>query len=194
MRPRILISVLIVFSVALILIWLLRPKQPANSILLPQFSNTPGGSQQANQSVKAATPQQRPQPLAAHPIFPVRGTASPSEIIELSNQVQSGWVDKIVRPIEFYGKVVDENTNPVSGANVSFIYNRFSYPEASFTTNTVSDSSGLFSLSGVKGSTLGVQVQKDGYYSVKGDSQRSTIIYHALPLNRINPILQIRSD
>ena len=78
------------------------------------------------------------------------------------------WKQKVQRPIEFYGKVVDELGQPVKGANVSFSCNQFIPPAGSFTTNTSSDQAGLFTLAGVMGGTLGVHVEKPGYYPVKG--------------------------
>lgn len=67
-------------------------------------------------------------------------------------------------PIEFYGKVVDENTNVVGGAEVYFDCNDTSAEGTSFYhTNTGQD--GMFSISGIKGRGLNVKVSKDGYYS-----------------------------
>lgn len=78
------------------------------------------------------------------------------------------WANQVQRPIEFYGKVIDENGQPVDGANISFSWNQF-MPEQSFETNAFSDANGLFSVVGLAGATLGVHVQKDGYYSVKAN-------------------------
>src|SRR6267142_2069394 len=68
-------------------------------------------------------------------------------------------------PIEFYGKVVDENSNPVSGATISFQWVEVPKEEGNRTTNVDSDSSGLFSLHDARGPSLSVSVRKDGYYS-----------------------------
>jgi hypothetical protein len=75
------------------------------------------------------------------------------------NKLQEQWRT----PIEFYGKVVDENTNPVQDAKVDFDCNDTS-PEGTSFYHTTSDSNGLFSIRDIQGLLLGVKVNKDGYY------------------------------
>ena len=84
-------------------------------------------------------------------------------------------------PISFYGKVLDESTNVVAGANVRFrvatdpndeggAHNTATGTEY----HTMSDSNGLFSLTGVFGGTLTVVVSKDGFHS----TDRSGRMFH----------------
>jgi hypothetical protein len=77
-----------------------------------------------------------------------------------AEQAQAEWQT----PIEFYGEVVDENTNPVSGAQVDFDANDTSAEGTSF-YHTQSDANGLFSIKNIQGKILGVKVNKEGYYS-----------------------------
>jgi hypothetical protein len=81
--------------------------------------------------------------------------------------------------IVFYGKVLDENNEPVLGANVEFSWTQVQ-GQADFKRNTSSSAGGLFSLTGVNGSALDVHVSKSGYYSVKA-SNRENYTYMALP-------------
>jgi hypothetical protein len=67
-------------------------------------------------------------------------------------------------PIEFYGKVVDENTNPVSNAQVHFVWTDLSMAGNS-EKQTASDVNGLFSLREVSGKHLMATVSKEGYYA-----------------------------
>jgi hypothetical protein len=83
------------------------------------------------------------------------------------------WKESVHRPIEFYGKVVDENDQPIGGAKVIFSSDHLFPQEGSLKTNTMSDQNGLFSLSGVMGRGLGVEVKKTGYYPVKRANQTS---------------------
>jgi hypothetical protein len=66
--------------------------------------------------------------------------------------------------IRFYGKVVDEATNPVANAQIEL-----SWTDLSLTGNsaahTTSDINGFFSLEGVTGKNLIVRVSKQGYYA-----------------------------
>lgn len=75
-------------------------------------------------------------------------------------------------PIKFYGKVVDENDQPVAEANINFDWNDMS-PHGTSYAKTASDAQGLFSLEGVTGRILGVYVNKEGYYTFRGDSSQS---------------------
>lgn len=66
-------------------------------------------------------------------------------------------------PIRFYGRVVDQNDEPIHGATIHFEWTDLSTKGTSEATK-LSDSQGLFSLTGVQGKFLGVRVEKDGYY------------------------------
>ncbi len=97
--------------------------------------------------------------------FPAQNGAA---IVEgRSNQIQAeierGY-DQWRTPIQFYGKVVDENTNPVADANVHFVWTDLSEKGTSEKI-TASDQYGFFSLSDTNGKNLIVQVSKDGYYA-----------------------------
>lgn len=67
-------------------------------------------------------------------------------------------------PIEFYGLVVDDNTNAVEGVQVQFECNDLSSTGTS-TYHTESDTNGLFSIKNISGKLLAVKVRKEGYYS-----------------------------
>lgn len=69
-------------------------------------------------------------------------------------------------PIEFYGKVVDQNNQPVAGAEVeiewvgtSELYGGDGFGHKKLT----SDAKGLFVIKGIEGKRLGVLVSKEGY-------------------------------
>lgn len=72
-------------------------------------------------------------------------------------------------PIEFYGKVVDQDTNPVVSAYIDFDCNDTSATGTSF-YHTQSDASGLFSIKDIQGKILGVAVSKQGYYTSRRDN------------------------
>jgi hypothetical protein len=66
-------------------------------------------------------------------------------------------------PIEFYGKVIDQDSNAVSGATIEFLWTDLSR-EGTSRHSTESDERGEFGLTGVRGKSLGVEVSKTGYY------------------------------
>lgn len=68
------------------------------------------------------------------------------------------------RPIDFYGKVVDEKDQPVPGAEIEFGWTDLS-DDGHSERRTTSDGQGLFSLNGVNGKHLGIHITKEGYYT-----------------------------
>jgi len=68
-------------------------------------------------------------------------------------------------PVNFYGKVIDQDSQPVQGAKVRFQWTDMS---AAGTTEkfTGTDAQGSFSLTNEKGKRLGVYVSKDGYHAL----------------------------
>jgi len=91
---------------------------------------------------------------------------------DLLSESRKAWATSI----EFFGKVVDENGNPVSGANVRFQATDLS-KEGTSEYFTTSDQNGLFTLAGVKGKHLGVFVSKNDYHTLK--SNRTAFEYAA---------------
>jgi hypothetical protein len=79
------------------------------------------------------------------------------------------------QPINFYGRVVDENEQPVEGATVDFKWTDLS-PNGTSEYHTVSDASGLFSMVNQRGKRLSVTASKPGYYSA-GDARQASFEY-----------------
>jgi len=90
----------------------------------------------------------------------------PAGIAELVKGRQAALLRDFSWPISFYGKVVDQNTNPIVKADVLFMWNDTS-PTGTSKTGTFSDKNGLFSLEGAKGRGMSVYVSKPGYYTLK---------------------------
>ncbi len=122
-------------------------------------------------------PEQRTQPEPSKSL-PNKNTARPSEALiaemirsgtpERSNEIRQRILADWQQPIEFYGKVVDENSNPVAGAKIQFHWASMLEDDASSNSATESDSEGLFSLHGKQGGSLTVWVSKKGYLSLQG--------------------------
>ena len=122
--------------------------------------------------------------------------ATASNFITIASDVESDYVQRYMervnadhdfdwkQPINFFGKVVDENGQPVADAVVKFIWNDIS-TNGSSESQTVSESSGLFSLRDKRGKCLDVYVSKDEYY---GFSTSHQFFEYARPYNgRIIP-------
>ena len=89
----------------------------------------------------------------------------------VSNRVDPRMLDAMQGPIEFYGKVVDENSNAVAGAGVTFEWNDFTARGYRDGATTQSDTNGLFSLRGKQGWGMSVSVGKEGYYGTHDSKQ-----------------------
>lgn len=71
-------------------------------------------------------------------------------------------------PIQFYGRVLDEQDQPVSDAKVEYFWNGIEekYGDDGVGRETMrSDSQGMFTIKGIHGKVLKLLVRKDGYYS-----------------------------
>ncbi len=89
------------------------------------------------------------------------------------------------KPINFYGKVLDESNEPVSGAIVHFswdgtVTNRNTLEFRDWPTisaETTSDNNGRFSITGKSGTVLNVSVAKAGYYSSRTNRSNDNFKY-----------------
>jgi hypothetical protein len=108
------------------------------------------------------------------------------EVSNYNQQLLTEWQ----APINFYGKVVDESNNPVSGAGVQFGWSETPRDYAGHTSTTTSDTAGLFELHGVHGPSLEVSVGKQGYDTSHRDTTAFTyaISGHFSP-DPFNPVV-----
>lgn len=74
------------------------------------------------------------------------------------------------RPIEFFGKVVDEQNKPVDGASIRFVWSDLSSKGTS-EAHTFSDVDGLFCLKGVRGKGLSVHISSADHYVSQSRNQ-----------------------
>jgi hypothetical protein len=76
-------------------------------------------------------------------------------------EVDGNWEWKM--PINFWGQVLDQNNQPVSGAMIRYGWNDMKGSNERFDE---SNSLGKFSLSKIQGKILSVRVSKEGYHAV----------------------------
>lgn len=97
-----------------------------------------------------------------------RPTASPS-IEARSVEVAKKVLTMLATPINFYGRVVDQNGEPVPDATINYgALDKFY--ESGSQYQGKSDNSGNFSINGIGGAVLRVGVRKEGYYMIDGKS------------------------
>jgi len=162
-RRSLFLGALLVLLVGLGLAFWLWPR--------PQGAVNPASAQVTSAPPPVVTPP--PAPPAEPPVPLVDIPNTPGH--PLSDQDKQN-ISKIVRmvhaPISFWGKVIDQDKNPVPDANVLY-----SAADHYFGTGDKyqgsSDGSGLFSITDIQGMALFVEVSKDGYYQVAEKSMRS---------------------
>lgn len=111
------------------------------------------------------------------------GSASQEDLrseVRRRDRQDSQWEWKI--PITFYGKVVDENMQPIAAAQVTFQWTNLS-AKGTQSQQAQSDPQGLFSIDNVTGKRLVVRVSKTGYYA--SDSRNRFSFEYANPFEEI---------
>ena len=170
MRTRVLIICAIVVSFCL---WLLlhraADKAKSNSREVQTMStNQPSWPE----PIKAADDRQ---PSNTSQTLSIPPSATPlAQALAKTNPVAAIRLALWQAPIEFYGKVVDENSNPVAKVNIHFSWYDIPAKDGERTADTQSDSEGMFSLHGKHGPSLTVGFSKEGYYS----SQRGEMTFN----------------
>ena len=162
MRTRFWIIGIVALAVCLLLLLLKGPQsQPT---ILPERGETVTGQQSSQRQAarpraaepKRASAQASPPDLAAE--------MARSRTPEGSNDMQERGLARWQAPIDFYGKVVDENSNAVAGADVTFGWSEFPTEAGARRATTKSDAMGLFSLQDKRGPALDIWVSKEAYY------------------------------
>ncbi|MEO5712135.1 MAG: carboxypeptidase-like regulatory domain-containing protein [Luteolibacter sp.] len=93
--------------------------------------------------------------------------------IPTANQITVKNADPLSRllnayqtPIEFYGKIIDQFGDPVAGASIK-VFPMDNPTEKSKTELILnSDAEGKFSIKGIKGLAIGVECEKQGYFTI----------------------------
>lgn len=143
--------------------WLSSPKAPLAPVVTLQ---RPGPTVQPTTPQALPEPDDLPKIIQPYARTPMLNLADPRwKEYEAKQKLDpsSEWRT----PIEFFGKVVDENNQPVTGASIEFAWTGTpeKYGGDGVGKRTLlSDSNGMFSLTGVEGKGMTVHVSKEGYY------------------------------
>jgi preprotein translocase subunit SecG len=182
MRTRIWIfgAVILAICILLVLFWSRKQEQPAQQELAMALTNQPVQPGLP----KTAGNQQRPKATETATILPpvTVSTAYTDDSNTAMARVLRTWH----APIEFYGKVIDENSNAVSGAQVKFHWVETPDESGNKDATTESDAEGLFSLHGARGPDLAVSVGKEGYYSSR-EKDHPAFKYGSFALGDFSP-------
>jgi hypothetical protein len=102
--------------------------------------------------------------------LPITNDQSPSMGVSKSEKWK--WLREMIKkdryfeykaPISFYGKVVDDSGGPISGVSVGLEWTDANEATGASSRTVASDGNGLFSIEGVHGNGLSVNLAKQGY-------------------------------
>lgn len=113
-------------------------------------------------------------PAAVPAATPQTAQAQPSPIVEAERfKEAAALVESIFSaPIAFYGRVIDQNGDPVPYANIGYTAaDKFNASGSNYTGQA--DADGNFRITGIQGAGLAVTVRKEGYYLIHNPEDRS---------------------
>jgi hypothetical protein len=172
MRKRIWITGVLAIAILLLLIFSKR-EHPRTLPAFPTETNQQASEPSPFQPLPNLPPAQNAT-ISGAPGVP----SSPQSGNDVSNKLYQQEQTEWHKPIYFYGKVVDENSNAVSGAHIRLQWRAFPDEEAS-TAMIESDAEGLFKLEGKTGRSLIVSVEKPGYFNSRQD--KTSFLYSLGP-------------
>lgn len=159
------VPIILIFAFAIFLLWWHVRQAAPPVVVSPDRANL-------NNEIRPSTVGVPANPASVGTSAPIPASNSfalNSERMQQMKTDEEKAKDEWRTPIEFYGVVVDESTNPVAGVNVDFSCNDLS-PEGTSNYHAVSDGNGRFSIMGITGKLLVVHVAKTGYYTSRQDS------------------------
>jgi len=138
-KSRIAVGVCFVVFIPALIWWLIHPSQVAEQpLFIPRQSSA-----------------------ATNAIIPQKQQAN----LETRRQVVAAIENALNAPITFYGKVVDQNGSPVPFARAAYgLLDKFN--ESGSNGHIDADANGFFTIRGVRGAAIGVNVSKSGYYQI----------------------------
>ena len=138
-KSRIVFGICFAVFIPTLIWWLIHPSQVAEQPLsIPR---------QSSAATNAIIPQKQ------------------QENLETRRQVVAAIESALNAPITFYGKVVDQNGSPVPFARAAYgLLDKFN--ESGSNGHVDADANGFFTIQGVRGAAIGVNVSKSGYYQI----------------------------
>jgi len=148
----------------LALFWLLRKSVATSERPTAIGSNPPSAIAESLPLTNLAT---APSPMASNSKNPsFNYTNSQPAKTRMDEAVMSAWMEQNKKPQDLYGRVVDQNSNPIPGAVVSgkLIFNTETYGAARVEVHTTeTDTDGLFQFIGLQSAAFSASVEKPGY-------------------------------
>ena len=163
MKKRYFIAAFLLLGL-LIVWWLFANKQSQSSLLTtaPDLSPLIAKQQPVRSGIHALSPAVSTHGKSNTVI--IEGVPVSEEFMRYMEHKHADPLYDWKQPINFYGKVVDDNNQPVAGASVDYTWSTIQAERGTLTKHSESDEQGLFSIHET-GSGIGITVSKEGYYT-----------------------------
>ncbi len=129
-------------------------------VVTPSRAET--GTTSAPQSLTSPSGPPSPlgRPASAYPRLVSKGIPEKNEPVTIAK-----YLGLLMTPISFYGKAIDDKGDPVPGAHIAYqVANQIDPNADNSKYSGTSDKDGNFSIAGLHGASLYVDVSKEGYY------------------------------
>lgn len=173
MNKKVFIAALLVLFLAAILIWM-RSVQSSDRKSSAE-TNTTTTAKPRMEDLKQSNTVARTAP-DEYPQLSLKQQTAQKAVLLYVERIRTDSKADWKIPIRFYGQVLDQYEKPVAEASVQFEWTDLSADGSSEKT-TITDAQGRFSLTGVKGKTLGIRISKDGYYNASHKENQTSFEY-----------------
>lgn len=162
MKPRLCLTILLVIP---LVIYILLLKWPANQPMVEQITNMQ--TNEPSFAVAISNPAVLPNARALANLH--------QETLVRAEQAKSNSEQEIAMwqaPIQYFGKVVDENSQPITGVQVSYNASAMDTvrKEIQYTGLVSTDERGMFKIDGVNGVNLMLELSHPSYYAYPDNS------------------------
>lgn len=170
MKNKLIISLFVIVLLVVGFLWLLHNGERSKSVLSLQTANTNAplveNVVQPNASVQQMDTNANAAPMPPGQVTPqVADSASAEE--KLRAEIEAKNV-----PLEFYGRVIDQDSNPLSGVKINARVRHWSPGSfGSIRVDKETDTDGRFDINGVTGDGFSIEsISKEGYEPEPGQS------------------------
>jgi hypothetical protein len=138
-------------------------------ILLQDRAKTSDRVDQASENHTATSPPESPSATATGNSV---DQSADSNFVEIKKQRELKLHQFFNTPIDFFGKVVDENQVPISGASTYYIVASASFEGSPTQEGPKTNEAGFFSITGKRGPDFSVRVEHSDYYQTESADQK----------------------
>lgn len=180
--------IIVVLVVAIMVVWLSHRSATKIHSQTETISSTMQSSNSESQKIVNAPITSQSQSVTTTSLS--RNAQSQQSPINKEEIIFESQKRQYLQPQSFYGKIIDQNGNPVSGVEVAAgneaLKNGTENEIQAQTFTAQSDSDGLFEITGKTGTPIGVRLSKNGYlWGLRGEGYKAPSGGASSPSDRV---------